>query len=44
MDGDSVIIVPVPEPHEAKGSVKIPYSLEELEESQEKFVLKRDAS
>ena len=44
MDGDSVIIVPVPDPHEAKNSVKIPYNMEELEESQEKIVLKRDAS
>ncbi len=43
MDGDSVIITPVPEPHEAKDSVKIPYSIEELEESGENYVLKRDA-
>jgi AbrB family looped-hinge helix DNA binding protein len=41
---DGIIhLVPVPDPHEAKASVEIPWSIEELEESQESIVLKRDA-
>jgi len=43
MEGESITIIPVPEPHAAKNSIKIPYSIEELEESQENYVLKRDA-
>ena len=38
-----VHLVPVPDPHEAKASVEIPWSIEELEESQEGHVLERDA-
>jgi bifunctional DNA-binding transcriptional regulator/antitoxin component of YhaV-PrlF toxin-antitoxin module len=44
MDGESITIIPVPEPHAAKNSIKITYSIEELEESQENYVLKRDTS
>ena len=41
LDGDSVRLMPVPSPEEARGSVKIPWSIEELEEAGEEFVRKR---
>jgi AbrB family looped-hinge helix DNA binding protein len=43
LEDGTIHLVPVPDPHEAKASVKIPWSTEELEESQEEHVLKRDA-
>ena len=43
LEGDIVQLIPVPDPRDAKASVDIPWSLEDLEESQEKYVLKRDS-
>lgn len=44
LEGDSVRIIPVPDPREAKGSIRIPWSIDELEESQEERVLDRDVA
>ena len=41
LEGETVRLIPLPEPSEAKGSVKIPWSIEELEEAGERLVLKR---
>lgn len=35
-------LVPIPEPEEVKGSINIPWTIEELEEAGEEYVLKRD--
>ncbi len=35
-------LVPIPEPEEVKGSIDIPWTIEELEEAGEDYVLKRD--
>ena len=43
LEGDIVQLVPVPDPRDAKASVEIPWSLEDLEESQEKYVGKRES-
>lgn len=36
-----VHLVPVPDPRDAKASINIPWSLDELEEAQEQDVLRR---
>ena len=41
LDGDTIKLIPLPDPMEVKGSVKIPWSIEELEEAGESHVLKR---
>jgi len=41
LEGETVRLIPLPEPSEAKGSVNIPWSIEELEEAGERLVLKR---
>jgi len=41
LEGDTVRLIPLPDPSEVKGSVKIPWSIEELEEAGESLVLKR---
>ena len=41
LEGDTVRLIPLPDPSEVKGSVKIPWSIEELEEAGESIVLKR---
>ena len=41
IEGESVRLVPLPDYSKVKGSVKIPWSIEELEEGGEDFVLKR---
>lgn len=41
LEEDGVHLVPVPDPRDAKASMNIPWSLEELEEAQEKHVLRR---
>lgn len=35
-------LVPIPEPEKVKGSINIPWTIEELEEAGEEYVLKRD--
>jgi len=34
-------LIPLPDPLKLKGSIKIPWSIEELEEAGEEFVFKR---
>jgi len=41
LEGDTIKLIPLPDPMEVKGSVKIPWSIEELEEAGESLVLKR---
>ena len=41
LEGDTVRLIPLPDPSEVKGSVTIPWSIEELEEAGESLVLKR---
>jgi len=41
LEGDTVKLIPLPDPFKVKGSVKIPWSIEELEEAGESLVLKR---
>ena len=40
-EGNSIRLIPLPDPLELKGSVKIPWSIEELEEAGEEFVSRR---
>ncbi|RLI43242.1 hypothetical protein DRO59_01605 [Candidatus Bathyarchaeota archaeon] len=40
-EGNSIRLIPVPDPLKLKGSVKIPWSVEELEEAGEEFVSRR---
>jgi len=42
LEGDHVKLIPIPDPSEVKGSIKIPWSIEEVEEAGERLVLKRD--
>ena len=35
-------LVPIPEPEKVKGSINIPWTIEELEEAGEEYVFKRD--
>jgi len=41
LEGDTVRLIPLPDPSDVKGSVEIPWSIEELEEAGEIHVLKR---
>lgn len=41
LEGDTVRLIPLLDPSEVKGSLKIPWSIEELEEAGESIVLKR---
>jgi bifunctional DNA-binding transcriptional regulator/antitoxin component of YhaV-PrlF toxin-antitoxin module len=41
LEDDSIRLIPLPDPLKLKGSIKIPWSLEELEEAGEEFALKR---
>ena len=41
-DEKIIKLVPIPEPEEVKGSLNIPWTIEELEEGGEDHVLKRD--
>jgi len=40
-EGNSIRLIPLPDPLKLKGSVKIPWSIEELEEAGEEFAFKR---
>jgi len=42
LEGNNIRLIPLPDPSRVKGSVKISWSIEELEEAGESFVLKRD--
>lgn len=41
LENDAVKLVPMPDPREVKGSIEIPWSIEELEEAGERHVLNR---
>lgn len=41
LEEDGVHLIPVPDPRKAKASIPIPWTIEELEESQEQHVLRR---
>ena len=41
LEGNSIRLIPLSDPLKLKGSVKIPWSIEELEEAGEEFVSKR---
>jgi len=41
LEGDTVRLIPLPDPSEVKGSIKMPWSIESLEEAGENLVLKR---
>ncbi len=41
LEDDSIRLIPLPDPLKLKDSIKIPWSLEELEETGEEFTLKR---
>jgi bifunctional DNA-binding transcriptional regulator/antitoxin component of YhaV-PrlF toxin-antitoxin module len=41
LEDDTIRLIPLPDPKEVKGSVKIPWTIEELEEGGESIVLKR---
>jgi bifunctional DNA-binding transcriptional regulator/antitoxin component of YhaV-PrlF toxin-antitoxin module len=41
LEGDSIRLIPLPDPLRIKGSIEIPWSIEELEEAGEHFVSKR---
>lgn len=41
LDDDTIRLIPIPNPSEVKGSIKIPWSIEELEEAGEENVLNR---
>jgi len=38
---DVIKLVPIPDPEDVKGSIDIPWTIEELEEAGEDYVLKR---
>lgn len=40
-EGNSIRLIPLPDPLKLKGSFEIPWSIEELEEAGEEFVSKR---
>ncbi len=42
LEEDSIRLIPLPDPLKLKGSVKIPWSIDELEEAGEDFALRRD--
>ncbi len=41
LEGDTIMLIPIPDPSEAKGSVNIPWSIDELEEAGEELAPKR---
>lgn len=41
LEGNSVRLIPLPHPSKVKGSLKIPWTIQELEEAGEEFVLDR---
>jgi bifunctional DNA-binding transcriptional regulator/antitoxin component of YhaV-PrlF toxin-antitoxin module len=41
LEDGTIRLIPLPDPMEVKGSLKIPWSIEELEEAGESHVLKR---
>jgi len=41
LEGNSIRLIPLPDPLKLKGSLKIPWSIEELEEAGEEFALRR---
>lgn len=41
LEDDSIRLIPLPDPLKLKGSIKIPWNLDELEEAGEDFALKR---
>lgn len=41
MEGETITLIPIPDPEDAKGSVEIPWSIEELEEAGENYVPRR---
>jgi len=41
LEGNSIRLIPLPDPLELKGSLQIPWSIQELEEAGEQLVLKR---
>lgn len=41
LEGNSIRLIPLPDPLKIKGSMKIPWSMEELEEAGEQFAVKR---
>ncbi|MGQ4915852.1 MAG: AbrB/MazE/SpoVT family DNA-binding domain-containing protein [Candidatus Asgardarchaeia archaeon] len=41
LDGKNIVLIPVSDIERLKGSLKIPWSIEELEEAGEEFVTKR---
>ncbi len=43
LEGNSIRLIPLLDPLKLKGSLKIPWSMEELEEAGEEFVSKRAA-
>lgn len=41
LEGNSIRLIPLPDPLKIKGSIKIPWSMEELEEAGEQFAVER---
>jgi len=41
LEDNSIRLIPIPDPLKIKGSIKIPWSIDELEEAGEQFALKR---
>jgi bifunctional DNA-binding transcriptional regulator/antitoxin component of YhaV-PrlF toxin-antitoxin module len=41
LEGNSIRLIPLPDPLKIKGSIKIPWSIEELEEAGEQFAVER---
>jgi bifunctional DNA-binding transcriptional regulator/antitoxin component of YhaV-PrlF toxin-antitoxin module len=41
LEDNSIRLIPIPDPLKIKGSIKIPWSIDELEEAGEQFAFKR---
>ena len=41
LEDNSIRLIPIPDPLKIKGSIKIPWSIDELEEAGEQFALQR---
>lgn len=41
LEGNTIRLIPLPDPLKVEGSLEIPWSIEELEEAGEEFALKR---
>lgn len=41
LEGNSIRLIPLPNPLNVRGSIKIPWSIDELEEAGERFILNR---